>query len=195
MDNNSKLINEQLAGDRKQLKETIKYKGAFRIFGQTIDPPNSAGKVDEYNRMGYIIMSEKTYQLKEFTVEQTVMLLKQFTFSNAKLDNGKIIITEHSINRLPVFDMNKKLLKYNSAVMIIGKIIINDKQTGYRVINQTGRVSDLSEQDLIRLVKDNSRLLVNGKMVTRDGKEYISSIQTEFTAITKSTKDDVVLSN
>ena len=200
MGNSNKLVNEQLMGNQNQqikAKETVKYKGVFRIFGQLIFPSNIEGKADDYNRMGYIIMSEKTYQLKEFTVEQTVMLLRQFNFSNAKIDsNGKIIVTEHSIDRLPVFDMNRRLLKYSAAVMIIGKIINNDKQLGYRVINQLGRVCDISEQELVKLVKNDDKLLVNGKIVTRDNKDYISSIKTEFSIINKSDRcNDRAISN
>lgn len=182
---NSKLIDESLNSSGK-CKEVTKYKGLYRIFGLIVSNYNKS--LSYYNIVGYIIMSEKTYQLKTFNVEQTKIILRQFKFSNAefKLD-GTIRCTECSIDRLPKIDsLSGKLLGYDNAIMIVGKILNKDNHIGFRVINHLGKVADMSEKELLYITSKSNSLIANAKKVTRgNNKEYISAIQGDFTIISK----------
>lgn len=158
--------------------EKVHYKGELRIIGLIVD----INKKD--NILGYVIMVEKTKMFKAYSVQQTLELMKRFKFVNAELNGGKIIDTECSINRLPLFSSRLEVIG-NDGITILGEITVNGEKTnGYRVITTNGKVADLTETDLINLV-GNKNLLINAKLVNSNNKTIVSAIKGEFTKIEK----------
>lgn len=171
-------------GNNVKFKETVVYKGELRIIGTIRKEFKTSSSI-----LGYVAMIEKTKAQKAYTEEQIKSLLRSgiVKFVNARLNNGKVEITECSINSLPIFD---KTLKLNSSTLIIlGKIYLvgksmNDKTFfKYRVLLVGKGDADLSEQELIKLVEDNNLTISNAKIVTRNNKRFISAIKDEFTTI------------
>lgn len=160
------------------IKETVKYKGELRLVGII--------KENTYDdTLGYIIMSEKTRQVKAYTVAQAKILFKRFKFVNIQSDSsGNLLCTECSLNRLPVFNERLMLID-NDGIIVLGKITTDLGEVGYRVCNTKWNIVDMSEKDLIALA--NTKKLVNAKTVSRDGNIIISAILGEFTQISKET--------
>lgn len=158
--------------------ETIHYKGELRIVGQVVNT------LSDKEPIGYVIMVEKTMKFKMYTVAQTMSLLQKFKFVNAAIEGGKIINTECAMNRLPMFNTNMNVIG-NHGIIILGEIVDGRNTIGYRAMDTSARVVDLSEVELLKL-KGNGVQLINAKAVTHQGKEVISAIKTEFTKIEKS---------
>lgn len=171
-------------GNNVKFTETVMYKGELRIIGTIRKEFKTSSPI-----LGYVALIEKTKVQKAYTEEQIKSLLRSgiVKFVNARLNNGKVEITECSINSLPIFD---KTLKLNSSTLIIlGKIyLVGKKLTDktffkYRVLLVGKGDADLTEQELIKLVEDNSLTIANAKIVTRNNKRFISAIKDEFTTI------------
>lgn len=172
-------MSEVLNGKPKQL-EKVAYMGELRIIGQIVE------NIQSKELLGYLIMTEKTHQMKPYTTEQTKWLIQKFKFVNAELNStGQIINTECAMDKLPKFNKNIVLLENNKAI-ILGKIFKNDKADGFRVLSPKGIITDISEKELFTLL-DKGITFVNVKVVNKDsGKPYISAIKKEFTRIEKS---------
>ena len=164
--------------ERKE-QELVQYKGQMRIVGVL---------KEDNTTIGYLIMVEKTYQLKPFSVEQTKELLKRFKFVNANLVDNTIENTECSMNRLLV--LNSKLVPIdNIGIYIIGRIKTPQKEDSFRILDTTGKVLDVTSQELLKQLSYNPDCkLINAKQVTKQDKVYISAIKGEFTTIEKSGK-------
>lgn len=158
--------------------EKIHYLGELRILGQVMD--NSRSK----NPIGYVIMTEKTKQFKMYTVDQTKILLEKFKFVNAELKNGDIVNTECSMKNIPKFDTRMNVID-NFGVIVLGEITDGTSKLGYRIIDTDARVTDISEDELIKLSLN--RPIINAKVVSATGnkKAYVSGIKKEFTKIEK----------
>lgn len=178
---NSRQFNKESLQGQSRVTEKVKYRGELRIIGKVVPD-----RKDE-NILGYIIMTEKTNKFKIYTVEQTKALLKKFTFVNAVLVGNVIENTECSMNRLPKFDVRMNPLT-DKDITILGKIYVNDKVAGYRVMNQSGAILDLPENKVIEYAMSGAGL-INAKLVYTNDKCIISAIKGEFTRIEKNTNN------
>lgn len=169
-------MSSELTG-KKQYLETVKYMGDLRIIGQIVE--NLTSKVV----LGYVIMTEKTKKMKAYNIAQTKWLMSRYKFSNAKLDGDKIVNTECAMDRLMKFNKNVAPLETNKS-MIIGKIMLDGKPNGFRILSPKGTIVDLKEDEVLALNTKGIEF-VNAKFVTKSqgSKPYISAIKQEFTLI------------
>lgn len=179
---NSKFKNETL-GNNSNMREKIHYLGDLRIVGQVVE------KLSDKEPIGYVVMTEKTQQFKMYTVGQTMVLLQKFKFVNADIQNGKIVNTECSMERMPKFNTSMQVVG-NHGIIILGEIVDGTSKIGYRAMDTNAMVVDLSEDDLLKC----SMPIINAKIVsgTAGKKPHISGIKQEFTKIEKSKLKDMV---
>lgn len=133
---NSKFKNETL-GNNSNTREKIHYLGDLRIVGQVVE------NLSDKEPIGYVVMTEKTQQFKMYTVGQTMVLLQKFKFVNADIQNGKIVNTECSMERMPKFNTNMQVVG-NHGIIILGEIVDGTSKIGYRAMDTNARVVDLS---------------------------------------------------
>lgn len=178
---NSKFKNETL-GNNSTTQEKIHYLGDLRIIGQVVE------KLSDKEPIGYVVMTEKTQQFKMYTVGQTMVLLQKFKFVNADIQNGRIVNTECSMERIPKFDTSMQVIG-NHGIIILGEIVDGTSKVGYRAMDTNARIVDLSEDDLLKC----SMPIINAKIVsgTAGKKPHISGIKQEFTKIEKSKIKDM----
>lgn len=170
-------MSNELSGKKSYL-ETVKYMGDLRIIGQIVE------NLQSKEILGYVIMTEKTKKMKAYNIAQTKWLLSRYKFTNAKLDGEKIINTECAMDRLMKFNKNIAPLETNKS-MIIGKIVLDGKPNGFRILSPKGTVVDLKEEDVLDL-RNKGIEFVNAKFIIKQGsKSYISAIKQEFTLIEK----------
>lgn len=174
------LSNTAMNGQTK-FKETVKYKGDLRIVGIVINADKKT--------LGYVIMTEKNQQFKMYTEAQTKVLLRKFKFVNAELDGDFIKNTECAMNKLMQFNTNMQVVG-NHGVTVLAKISVNGKQYGYRAMDHNGKIVDLTEAEVIKL-KEFGTELINAKVVSKNGKEFVSAIKGEFTQIDKQSIADI----
>ena len=153
----------------------------YRLIGTIVE------KVTDKKFIGYIVMNERNGALKAYTPEQMVVMLKNYKFVNAVYDktrqtNNGIVNTECSLDRLLKFN-NKLQILDARKIIILGEIFEGEKSKGYRIYSSSGRVIDITEEDLLKMVHRTNCDIVNGKIVNRDGSVFISAIKTEFTRI------------
>lgn len=106
-------------------------------------------------------MTEKTQQFKMYTVGQTMVLLQKFKFVNADIQNGKIVNTECSMERMPKFNTSMQVVG-NHGIIILGEIVDGTSKIGYRAMDTNARVVDLSEDDLLKC----SMPIINAKILS-----------------------------
>ena len=159
----NKFVDSKLKGKSVQSKERIEYRGELRIIGQIVN------SITDTIPIGYVIMVEKTHAIRNASIEQTKILLKKCKFVNAKLENDKIVNTECSMDKLVKFDRNRNVLE-KDKLTVLGEIVITDGDfpTSYRILNENGRIVDVSEDDLVKLVDVRGYTLVNAG--TRQGR-------------------------
>jgi hypothetical protein len=178
--NNGKPIGK---GNRKVI-EKVEYKGEYRIVGTVW-----SGK----NKVGYAIIDIKTFALKLFTAVQTVELLKRYKFENAELTGIEIKNTECSMDRLLKFDTNQNVIG-NLGITILGKVY-GDKDIvlGFRAMDSSGKVVDISEKDIITISKRTPNGLLNAKQVPNpSGEPFVSAIKGNFKRIDKVSVEETV---
>lgn len=163
-----------------KVTEKVHYKGQLRIIGQVVQDTNSK------ETLGYVIMVEKNYTFKMYTVPQTKSLLQKFKFVNAEYDESrdKIVNTECSMEKIMKFDTQMHVID-NFGVIILGEVFSDNKTVGYRAMDCNAKVVDLLEEDLLKLNAHGTSIL-NAKIVNRGNSQHISAIKTEFTKIEKS---------
>lgn len=182
----------QLLGkNRPKMIEKVENRGTFRIVGQVYESKERCRRV-----LGYGIIDVKNCTLKLMTVKQTTELLKRYKFENAILDSitGEIINTECSMSRLIQFDTKQNVIG-NAGVTILGQIFVNGKYDGYRILNEKGKVLDVTEATLLQVTENGTKLpILNAKVVSREGstEKFVSAIKGEFKKIEKSEFDKMV---
>lgn len=170
-----------------QQTEKVHYKGELRIIGQVVN------NLSDTEPIGYVVMTEKTQQFKMYTVAQTKSLIQRFKFVNAAIENNKIVNTECAMTRLPKFNTKMSVIG-NFGIIILGEIIDGDKKLGYRAMDTNARIVDIDEAEVIRL-HGNGIDIINAKIVSRNNREIVSAIKTEFTKIEKSKLADMRKAN
>lgn len=157
----------------------------FRVLGKIL----SQSKV-----VGYLVMSEQTYNVKPFSVNQTLALIESFPFSNIKIENGEMVNTECALERLPSYNLDLRPFD-PSGVTILGELCFNNKRTGFKIITNNGKFLNIKEQELIDSVNKGTIKLNNAKIQNHGGKEVITGIKKKFkvisiqTGVSKASKD------
>ena len=157
--------------------EKVLYKGTFRIVGRIVDNTKS-------KNIGYLILNEKTYTFKAFSIEQTKTLMKRFKFVNAELQNNEIFNTEKAVHgennsetsfdKLPAYNSRLSLVDGKNKFMILGKVIgidsRGDETVSYRVLDANLHFVELDELKLADY-SNQGFVCTNGKLVSRQVKQ------------------------
>lgn len=160
----------------KKVIEKVEYKGEYRIVGTVWN-----GK----DNVGFAVVDIKTYAMRLFTTVQTRELLTRFKFENAELIANEVKNTECSMDRLIKFDTQNNVIG-NAGITILGKLFDDkEKVLGFRVMDANGKVIDISENDIVQLVKRNRFGLINAKSVPTQTGLFISAIKGNFKRIEK----------
>lgn len=179
----SELFNDSFnETNRARSTEKKAYVGNLRILGVI------AAYYDGTTPVGYVVLNEKTSQYKAYTIEQTILLIRKFGICNAAMEGNKIVNTECSMDRLPVFSEKLQIIK-NAGITIIAEIHDKDKKVGYRVVDPTGRIANLTNEQIITAVQKNDIKVINAKIVNDASSKAgastarISAIKSTFSVI------------
>lgn len=180
-------MSELFKGTEKY-KQIAKYKGKFRIIGRIVKSKTDSTEI------GYLILDENTQRIKPFSTKDTITLLSKFPFSNATLtkDNSDLECTEHSKNRLPIFDIRQNYLEDKDKLIILGEVSHDDTIVGYSVFNcRVGKAVFMEKPQFVSYASDSNREIVNAKLVDRPTSQnskatqiVVSAIKGKFSVIT-----------
>jgi len=137
-----------------------------------------ANIIDGKNTIGLRLLDTISGQIKDVPIANVIGVLAsgKATIDNVGLENGKLVGTNGSLDRLPEI-MNGVLVGIYSPVIIVNQI----DDIGYTVTSYKGTMVKLKNEDVLKYAKLNG--IANGKIVNRDGKEFISSINGEYPKI------------
>ncbi|MEM4386043.1 MAG: hypothetical protein QXD03_05815, partial [Candidatus Anstonellales archaeon] len=96
---------------------------------------------------------------------------------NLGLVDGKIVGTNGSIDRYSKIDIQGKLVSKNAPLVIINQI----GDVGYTVVDYKGNVKKVKIADVVNYAKQYG--IANGKVVMREGVDFISSINGSYEVI------------
>lgn len=136
------------------------------------------------NVIGYRIASinsdSRTAEIKDIPTQSLKAILQSgMKFGNVAIAGGDIKGTNGSLERLPKMILGgKQFANYN--LLICFKI----GNEGFKVINCFGTVANLRNDEILQMIKNGSYDdIANGKVVERDGLEYISAINGEYATV------------
>lgn len=129
------------------------------------------------NLIGFRLLDSNSLSVKDVPTNSIINVISsgKVQIDNLCVENCKLQGSNGSIDRLPKVVDGK--LKGKSALTILNKI----GEQGYTVSDYKGQVLKLKEEDVIKYSKQNG--ISNGKIVEKDGKEFISSIIGEYEKI------------
>ena len=155
----SELFNESFSGtNNARSTEKKAYVGNLRILGVIV------ASYDNTTTVGYVVLNERTSQYKAYTADQTIVLIKKFGVCNAILEGNKIVNTECSMDRLPVFSESLQIIK-NAGITVLAEIHDKDKKAGYRVVDPSGRIVNLTNEQIITAAQKSGIKVINAKIV------------------------------
>ena len=130
--------------------------------------------------IGFRLLDTDKRQTKDVPLDNVKSVINEGTIQidNLKVKEDIVIGSNGSINRLPTI-INKQLIG-KSPLIIINQL----GDIGYIVSDFKGIIKTLENDKVIKYAKKNG--IANGKIVNKDGKEYISSIQGEYKLIAAS---------
>ena len=137
------------------------------------------------NAIGFRLLDTDTKQIKDVPLSNVENVLKS---GDVKIDNltikeGKISGSNGSIDRLPKIVNNQLIGK--SPIIVLEQL----GDQGYAVSDFKGSILKINTEDILKYAKING--ISNGKIVEKEGTEFISSINGKYTLIqTDKSKSD-----
>lgn len=138
-----------------------------------------ANIMDGKQTIGFRLLDVDSRQVKDvpYSSVRDVLLKGKAYIENLNYKHGKVVGRNGSIDRLPKIVNGK--LKGKSPLIILARI----EDEGYLVANYKGKISKVNVDDAIKYAKIHG--IANGKLVNRDGKEFISAIEGEYDELTE----------
>ena len=126
--------------------------------------------------IGFRLLDIDSKQTKDVPVESVkqVILSGKATIENLKLEKGTVIGSNGSIDRLPKL-INGQLVG-KSPLIILSQL----GDTGYKISDFKGTISNIRTGEVIHYAKQNG--ISNGKIITKNGRQFISAISGNFIA-------------
>lgn len=146
-----------------------KMRGKFRLIGLIVPSMQQSDMV-----LGYVIIDMSNFKIIQVIPEQFIMMLKNYTFENVKLNSSSRSIESTDTN---VKDYKKKMMRFNRNLKLIGDFgynvlakVIMGNEVKYRVLiydSNNGNLvpKDLSEEMLVNLIDGDVIPLYNAKIV------------------------------
>lgn len=126
--------------------------------------------------MGYRLLNKKTKCIEELRVDDLIIrMMGGMTIENLGLSEHKIVGTNGAVSRLAQVDMDG--IKGKSPLIVVNQL--GDK--GYTVSDYKGYIIKMSTENALKYAKENG--IANGKIVTKDGKSFISAINGTYDKI------------
>ena len=120
----------------------------------------------------------KNVQYRDVPMEsiKKVLMTGNIKIENVGIIDGEVVGTNGSIDRLTNLSLDGTVLG-NAPLVVINKI----GDVGYTVIDFKGIIKKARVEDVVSYAKNYG--IANGKVVVRDGLEYISSINGEYETV------------
>ena len=139
----------------KTFQDSVSYVGDVRIIGAIVNKQGG-------NIIGYVLYLEQKGTVEFISLNLLANFASVLKPSNFILNSdGSVTCTECALNRLPEYMVvNNQLMPINIRNMyVLGEIRTNGKLTSYRVISGTGKVVDLTLQEVIDYTKQGVELV------------------------------------
>lgn len=139
----------------KTFQDSVSYVGDVRIIGTIVN--KQGGSI-----IGYVLYLEQKCTVEFISLNLLANFASVLKPSNFILNSdGSVTCTECALNRLPEYIViNNQLTPINIRNMyVLGEIRTNGKLTSYRVISGTGKVVDLTLQEVIDYTKQGVELV------------------------------------
>lgn len=138
---------------------------------------------DGTNTIGFRLLDAESKQVKDVPIANIIEILKEnkVTISNLMYSNNNVVGSNGSIDRLPKIVNNKLIGK--SPLIVISRV----GNTEYRVADFKGNIKIMNNKNILEYARLNG--ISNGKINSKDGKEFISSISGSYTIEEKSLLD------
>lgn len=127
--------------------------------------------------IGYRLLDTISGQTKDTGAKILSDVLKagKVNIENIEIKDNCIVGKNGSLDRYSVISRDGKL-SGSSNIVILEEI----GTAGYKASNYSGTVGNYKTADIIRFAKQKKCGIANGKVVEKDGKEFISSIRGEY---------------
>lgn len=128
--------------------------------------------------IGYRVLEDTSGDMKEVSAANMYALLErgQVKLANVGLIDGKLTGTNGSLSRYPVINRNGKLMGTASPLIVLNAI--GDK--GFRVCDYKGSIAKYVTANVVEYSKRKTGGIANGKVVSKNGVEFISSIEGSY---------------
>lgn len=139
----------------KTFQDSVSYVGDVRIIGVIVN--KQGGSI-----IGYVLYLEQKGTVEFISLNLLANFASVLKPSNFILNSdGSVTCTECALNRLPEYIVvNNQLTPINIRNMyVLGEIRTNGKLTSYRVISGTGKVVDLTLQEVVEYTKQGVELV------------------------------------
>lgn len=142
----------------------------IRLIGVVIDSKD--------NVIGYRLFEVGSKQVRDVPAKalESILASNQSTVVGLKYEEGKICGSNGSIGRYPRVINNS--LYGKSPLIIINQIVIDGEVQGYTVVDWKGKMIKVKKSDVIKYSKVQG--IANGVLRTREGTQYIASINGEY---------------
>ena len=137
--------------------------------------------VDSYNKvMGYKLFDSDAGDTMVVDLNQikTVLTKQPELIQNARLVNGMLSGTNGKLDRYPRVNKNGALVSGDKSPLVVLNKIDN---VGYTVVDFKGQTARISNEKAVEYAKEHG--IANGKVVTQDSIEFISSISGEYDTV------------
>ena len=149
-------------------------------------------KIERDNKvLGYNLFNLDTKQTIMTPLDTIHRVLKRKieNIQNIELKEDKLVGVNGSLDRLPSITVKGELQGEKSPFTIINQI----EDIGYTVVDYKGTVAKIKKEQALEYAKQHG--VSNGKIVTRDNKEFISSIIGEYTKLSRDSVEDYLQSD
>lgn len=145
--------------------------------------------VDNGKTVGYAIIDMDSNKGAMCNIDTTKTYVHTIGCVNAKLENGELVGTEASLNRLPEFNTSGALVD-SPKVSITGSLEKDGVIIGFIIMTPTGAVAKLTYDKTIEAI--NKYGSTNAKLVPKDGKTIVSAIQGTFEVMELNSAKEIV---
>lgn len=135
----------------------------------------AGGKVVGYKI--YDAESKKTVMSPTANLIKTIGMMKPEEFKNVGLVNGKLVGTNGKLDRYAKIDLNNNLLEPKAPVVVLHKL----GEVGYELVDYNGKTTKVSVAQAVEYASTLG--IANGKLVTQDNVERISSITDSYETV------------
>lgn len=130
--------------------------------------------------VGYRLYDEISGAVGDFKINEALLQLKHYGCSNVKIEDGKMIGLECSIDRLTVLDTNTNVIQ-DGGLIVLNKLVNGRETVGYTLVNAKGVKLTLDRDEALLMMTKYG--ISNASRVTKDGKVYLRGIKKDLNTV------------